>query len=79
MPEAKIGLITDAGSCFYFNKLPFCIGLYLLMTGQKVTGESIYALGLSDYHVESEDLLKIKDEIKEEEDIERIKRIIGKY
>ncbi len=33
MPECKIGLITDAGSCFYFRKIRKNIGLYLLLTG----------------------------------------------
>lgn len=47
MPETHIGFFPDVGIRHYLTKLPDHIGLYLSLTGNRLTGSQAKALGLA--------------------------------
>jgi len=53
MPEIGIGLFPDVGASYFLNRLPEYLGLFLGITGYKVSGLDTLIFGLSDYHVAS--------------------------
>jgi enoyl-CoA hydratase/carnithine racemase len=54
MPETAIGLFTDIGSSYFFNRMPGCLGRYLALSGARINvADAIYA-GIVDYCISSQ-------------------------
>jgi enoyl-CoA hydratase/carnithine racemase len=53
MPEIGIGLFPDVGASYFLNRLPEYLGLFLGITGYKVSGTDALLLGLTDHLVTS--------------------------
>lgn len=49
MPEISIGLYPDVGASRFLNKLPPGVGLFLGLTGARLTSSQAHHLGLVDY------------------------------
>jgi enoyl-CoA hydratase len=56
MPETSIGLFPDIGASFFLNRLPGQLGLYLAMTGARVTAADALYCGLATAHIDKEKL-----------------------
>ncbi|KQN34858.1 enoyl-CoA hydratase [Sphingomonas sp. Leaf407] len=54
MPETAIGLFPDVGGGWYLSRLPGRIGQYLALTGARIDGAEMLALGLATHFVASE-------------------------
>ena len=39
MPECGIGLFPDVGASFFLSRLPGKLGLYMALTGARITGK----------------------------------------
>lgn len=48
MPEISIGLFPDAGASYFLNKIPQAVGLFLGLTGARLTAQDAYYIGLCD-------------------------------
>jgi len=46
MPETNIGFYPDVGATYFLSRLPNKIGIYLGLTGARITANDCYALGL---------------------------------
>lgn len=53
MPETKIGYAPDVGATYVLARLDGEIGTYLALTGNTLTGEETFRLGLATHFVES--------------------------
>lgn len=55
MPETLIGVIPDVGASYFFShmKIP-SLGLYLSLTGARLTGEDCYYAGLATHYIPSD-------------------------
>ena len=54
MPETAIGFFPDVGSSYYLNKLTSPeLGLYLALTGSRLSGPDCYFAGVSNVFIES--------------------------
>uniref|UniRef100_A0A6M2F2R1 3-hydroxyisobutyryl-CoA hydrolase n=1 Tax=Populus davidiana TaxID=266767 RepID=A0A6M2F2R1_9ROSI len=49
-PEVLIGLHPDAGASYYLSRLPGCLGEYLGLTGDTLSGEEMLACGLATHY-----------------------------
>ncbi|KAI3524204.1 hypothetical protein L1887_02856 [Cichorium endivia] len=56
MPEASIGLFPDVGASFFLSRLPGFIGEYIGLTGARLDGAEMLALGLGTHFVPSKSL-----------------------
>ena len=59
MPEASIGLFTDVGAGYFLPRAvnnEICFGLYLALTGRRITGKELVYWGLATHYVEDENL-----------------------
>jgi enoyl-CoA hydratase len=56
MPETAIGYFPDVGASYFLNRLPGQLGLYLAMTGARVTAADALYCGLATAHVDLERL-----------------------
>lgn len=54
MPEIAIGLFPDVGATYFLNRLPDGLGLFLGLTGARISGYDAVAVGLADSIVRSE-------------------------
>ena len=54
MPEIAIGLFPDVGGTYFLNRLPAGLGLFLALTGARVSSHDAAFLGLADGIVRSE-------------------------
>lgn len=63
MPEVGIGFIPDVGSTYIFSRLPGKLGLYLALTGQRLTGSDMCQVGLASHFCESKDLSQLENEM----------------
>jgi enoyl-CoA hydratase/carnithine racemase len=48
MPEIAIGLFPDVGGTYFLNRLPPGLGLFLGLTGARISGQEAVALGMAD-------------------------------
>lgn len=72
MPETAIGFFNDAGASFFLPRLRFNVGVYMGLTGARMTGYDVKKVGLATHFVESkrlEDLEKALLACKTDEDI----------
>ncbi|KAK4525758.1 hypothetical protein GAYE_SCF16G3667 [Galdieria yellowstonensis] len=53
MPECAIGLHPDVGVSYFLAKLPNHIGMYLALTGARLTGRDVYHAGIATHYVPS--------------------------
>ncbi|MGD8327068.1 MAG: enoyl-CoA hydratase/isomerase family protein [Sphingomonadales bacterium] len=72
MPETGIGLIPDVGGGYFMPRLPGEYGMYLALTGQRLSGADCYALGIATHYVPSEKLPDLVAEMAEGGPIESI-------
>jgi len=56
MPETGIGLIPDVGGGYFMPRLSGEYGMYLGLSGQRLSGADCYALGIATHHVPSDKL-----------------------
>jgi enoyl-CoA hydratase len=59
MPETGIGLFPDIGASYLLARCPGEIGLYLALTGNRLSAEEAYAAGLVNYRVSNEKFTEI--------------------
>lgn len=72
MPETAIGFFNDAGASFFLSRLRFNLGVYLGLTGSKLSAYDVKKVGLATHYVESkklEDLEKALVACKTDEEI----------
>ncbi|KQM85282.1 enoyl-CoA hydratase [Sphingomonas sp. Leaf23] len=63
MPETAIGLFPDVGGGWYLSRLPGRIGQYLALTGARLDGSEMLALGLATHLLPADTLERVKQAI----------------
>lgn len=63
MPETAIGLFPDVGGGWYLSRLPGRIGQYLALTGARLDGSEMLALGLATHLLPADTLETVKQAI----------------
>lgn len=58
MPEPAIGFFPDVGGSYFLPRLPGKLGLYLALTGYRLTGRDLTKTGIATHFISSE---KLKD------------------
>lgn len=66
MPETAIGLFPDVGGGWYLSRLPGRMGQYLALTGARLNGAEMIALGLATHYLPVEQLNDAKARIAED-------------
>lgn len=61
MPETGIGLFPDVGGSYFLPRCPGRMGEYLGLTGARLNGAEMAALGLSDGYIQSVDTARLID------------------
>lgn len=54
MPEVAIGLFPDVAAAYFLSRCPGATGMYLGLTGARISGSDALYLGLADYFLKSE-------------------------
>ncbi|EME30500.1 3-hydroxyisobutyryl-CoA hydrolase, mitochondrial [Galdieria sulphuraria] len=81
MPECGIGLHPDVGVSYFLAKLPNHIGMYLALTGARVTGRDVYHAGIATHYVPSHrlsDMLRCLEE-SDTSSLHAVNSIIGDF
>lgn len=66
MPENSIGFFTDCGASYFLTRLPNIdksIGIFLSVTGHRVTGKDLLKYGLATHYVPSTKIEELKHKI----------------
>lgn len=61
MPEAGIGFFTDIGSSYFLSRLPNSFGMYLALTGARISAAVAQAMGLIDRIIDQSSLYEIQN------------------
>ena len=77
MPESAIGLIPDVGGSYFLPRLPGALGLYLGLTGARLTSADILYAGIGTAYMSSKKLDEfvnalLKDDISSNVDVDAI-------
>ena len=65
MPECGIGLIPDVGAGYFLSRLEGRLGLFLGLTGQRVSGWECRRFGITTHAVKDDNIEKLEQEIKD--------------
>lgn len=83
MPETAIGFFPDVGGSFFLPRLPEGLGLYLGLTGAKLTGKMLVSAGIATHFVESGKVEQLKGKLREKTTnattLEDVKRIVALF
>jgi 3-hydroxyisobutyryl-CoA hydrolase len=72
MPEAKIGYAPDVGATYVLARLDGEVGTYLALTGNTLTGEETFRLGLATHFVETSRIPRLLERLAGLERPERV-------
>lgn len=75
MPEITIGLYPDVAGTWFLNRMPSAYGLYLGLTGARLSAEDCMFLDLADYYIPStskESVLQVLETIEWNADAHKI-------
>lgn len=79
MPETAIGFFNDAGSSYFLSRLKNDVGVYLGMTGSRLTGVDVLKAGLATHFVESTRLADLEKSLIECKSEDEIKSTLAKH
>ncbi|PWA53857.1 clpP/crotonase-like domain, Enoyl-CoA hydratase/isomerase, HIBYL-CoA-H type [Artemisia annua] len=65
MPEALIGLFPDVGASYFLSRLPGFFGEYLGLTGARLNGAEMLALGLGTHFIPSRNIKSMENALEE--------------
>lgn len=63
MPETAIGFFPDVGGSHFLPRLPGKLGLYLGLTGHRLTGRDIFKAGVATHFVPSDKIQFLEEEL----------------
>ncbi len=63
MPEAAIGYYADFGGSYLISRLKDYIGIYLVLTGNRLKGKDVRRVGAATHYTNSSNLSKIENEL----------------
>ncbi len=64
MPETAIGFFPDIGATYFLPRLPAGVGMWLGLTGARITGVDAVTVGLATHHVPSDGLAEVATAIR---------------
>lgn len=64
MPETGLGLHPDVGASYFLSRLPGRLGEYIGLTGARLDGAELLAVGLATHYVPSEKLIHLEENLK---------------
>lgn len=64
MPETGLGLHPDVGASYFLSRLPGFLGEYVGLTGARLDGSELLAVGLATHYVPSERLDFVEEKLK---------------
>ncbi|KAF5273022.1 hypothetical protein FQR65_LT04764 [Abscondita terminalis] len=79
MPETAIGLFPDVGGSYFLPRLQGKLGLFLALTGHRLTGSDVYKAGIATHYCESKSLDELEQALLECNNLEDIKRVLNKF
>ncbi|MCO5571041.1 hypothetical protein L7F22_024772 [Adiantum nelumboides] len=65
MPETGLGLHPDVGASYFLSRLPGHLGEYVALTGARLDGAELLAVGLATHYVLSERLPHLEEKLKD--------------
>ncbi len=63
MPETAIGFFADVGGSYFLSRLRDHIGLYLVLTGNRVKGQDNKRVGIATHFVSQSNLANLEKEL----------------
>ena len=83
MPETAIGFFPDVGGSYFLSRLPNSLGLYLGVTGARISGPQLVQAGVATHFVPKEKLPELKEylisEMTSKRTVQEIKDMVEKY
>ncbi|CRK88952.1 CLUMA_CG002549, isoform A [Clunio marinus] len=79
MPETSIGFINDAGASYFLSRLRFNYGIYMGLTGARISGYDVKKIGIATHFVESKRLDDLSKALKECTNDHEIGKSIAKF
>ncbi len=81
MPETAIGFFADVGGSYFLSRLRDHIGLYLVLTGNRVKGQDNKRVGIATHFVSQSNLANLEKELASSNSLDdsKIKNILDGF
>ena len=79
MPETAIGFLADVGGSYFLSRLRDQIGLYLVLTGNRIKGQDNKNVGIATHFVNAASLPALEGELYDLQNAQLIEHVLNKY
>jgi 3-hydroxyisobutyryl-CoA hydrolase len=81
MPETAIGFFADVGGSYFMPRLKDSLGLYLVLTGNRLKGADVKRTGIATHYVSSSNLTNLENKLYQANDLDekQIELIINNF
>ena len=78
-PETAIGLTPDVGATFLLSRMPGALGMYLGLTGAKLTGSDVVACGIATHFIHTDKLEVFEDQLRSVRSSQELEALVSSY
>jgi len=79
MPETGIGLFPDVGGSYFLPRLQGQLGMYLALTGFRLTGVDVLRAGIATHFCSSNKLKDLRKDLENLQDASLLSKVLGDY
>ncbi|MBW8308241.1 MAG: enoyl-CoA hydratase/isomerase family protein [Candidatus Paracaedibacteraceae bacterium] len=79
MPETGIGFFPDVGASYFLNKCPGSIGMFMAITGEKITGADALYCGLATQYVSTEKIEALREALTQITSAHHVPQVIAQF
>ncbi len=81
MPETAIGFFADVGGSYFLSRLRDKIGIYLVLTGNRLKGQDVKLTGIATHFVNSNNLASLENALYETNNLNlpKLEEILNKF
>jgi len=79
MPETAIGFFPDVGASYFLNKCPGRFGMFMAITGEKITGADALYCGLATHYVPSEKIEVMRETLTKITSAKQVHQVMAQF
>lgn len=79
MPETAIGLFPDVGGSYFLPRMEGKLGIYLALTGCRLTGLDVLESGIATHFCDSSEINNLMDELCSLKDADSLHNVLNHY
>ncbi|KFD56123.1 hypothetical protein M513_02901 [Trichuris suis] len=82
MPETAIGFFPDVGGSYFLPRLAGNLGIFLALTGTRLTGRDVYEAGIATHFINGEEREHLEEDLMKNEELSdaaSVRKVLERY